>query len=46
VGSITAGKMKGKAPKGRPRDKYLGHVKKDTGKKSHRGDIFMEWLNL
>jgi hypothetical protein len=30
------GKIEGKAPRGRPRDKYLGQIKKDTGKKSHR----------
>jgi hypothetical protein len=30
------GKIEGKAPRGRPRDKYLGQFKKETGKKSHR----------
>jgi hypothetical protein len=30
------GKIEGKAPRGRPRDKHLGQVKKDRGKKSHR----------
>jgi hypothetical protein len=28
------GKIEGKASRGRPRDKHLGQVKKDTGKKS------------
>jgi hypothetical protein len=30
------GKIKGKAPQGRPRDKYMGQVMNDMGKKSHR----------
>jgi hypothetical protein len=33
--SIMEGKIEGKAPGGRPRDKYLGKVKKDAGKKRH-----------
>jgi hypothetical protein len=36
VRSIMNGKIEGKAPRGRPWDKYLGQVEKDTGKKSHR----------
>jgi hypothetical protein len=28
--------LNGKPPRGRPGDKYLGKVKKDTGKSSHR----------
>jgi hypothetical protein len=30
------GNIEGKAPRGRPGNKYLGQVKKDTGKKSFR----------
>jgi hypothetical protein len=37
VGSRMEEKIEGKSPRGRPRDKYLGQVKKDRGKKSHRG---------
>jgi hypothetical protein len=37
------GKMEGKAPLGRPKDKYLGQVKKDTGKKSHREVKELAW---
>jgi hypothetical protein len=37
------GKIEGRAPRGRPRDKYLGQVKKDTGKKSHMGVKELAW---
>jgi hypothetical protein len=30
------GKIEERSPRIRPRDKYLGQIKKDTGKKSHR----------
>jgi hypothetical protein len=43
VGSIMEGTIEGKAPRGRPRDKYLGQVKKDTGKKSHREVTELAW---
>jgi hypothetical protein len=36
VGSKMEGKIEGKALRGRTRDKYLGQVKKDMGKNSHR----------
>jgi hypothetical protein len=36
VGSTTEGKIEGRAYRGRPRDKYFGHDKKNTKKKSHR----------
>jgi hypothetical protein len=37
------GKTEGKAARGRPRDKYLEQVKKDTGKKSHREVKELAW---
>jgi hypothetical protein len=40
---IMNGKIEGKAPCGRPRNKYLGHVKKDTGKKRHREVKELAW---
>jgi hypothetical protein len=36
-------KIEGKAHRGRPRDKYLGQVKKDTGKKGHREVKELAW---
>jgi hypothetical protein len=43
MGSIMEGKIEGKAPRGRPTDKYLGKVKKDTGKKSPREARELAW---
>jgi hypothetical protein len=31
MGSIMEGRIEGKSPRGRSRDKYLGKVKKDSG---------------
>jgi hypothetical protein len=42
-GKYNGGKIEGGAPRGRPRDKYLGQVKKDTGKKSHREVKEIAW---
>jgi hypothetical protein len=36
-------KLKGEPPRGRPRDKFLGKIKKDTGKKSHREVNKLAW---
>jgi hypothetical protein len=35
--------LNGKAPRGRPRDKYLGQLGKDTEKKSHKEVKELEW---
>jgi hypothetical protein len=43
VGSILERKIEGKAPRGRPRDMYLGQVKKDMGKKNHREVKGLAW---
>jgi hypothetical protein len=43
VGNIMEGKIVGKAPRGRSRDKYLEKFKKDTGKKSHRDVKELAW---
>jgi hypothetical protein len=42
-GKHNGRETEGKAPRGRPRDKYLGKVKKDTGKKSHREVKELAW---
>jgi hypothetical protein len=42
-GKYMDGKIEGKSPRGRPRDKYLGEVKKDTGNKSHREVKELTW---
>jgi hypothetical protein len=43
ISSIMEGKIEGKAPRGRPRDKFLGQVKRDTGKKNHREVKELAW---
>jgi hypothetical protein len=43
VRSIMERKIEGKTPRGRPGDKYLGQVQKDTGKKSHREVKELAW---
>jgi hypothetical protein len=43
VRSIIEGKTEGKAPRGRPRDKYLGKINKNMGKKSDREVKELAW---
>jgi hypothetical protein len=38
------GKTERKGPRERPRDKYLGQVKKDSVKKSHREVKELAWV--
>jgi hypothetical protein len=43
VGSIMVRRIEGKVPQGRPRDKCMGQIKKDTGKNSHREVVELAW---
>jgi hypothetical protein len=36
VKNITDGKIEGKAPRGRPRDKYMGQIKKKLHRKKYQ----------